>query len=342
MNRTNDMKKILKKSQKEGLIELPPPVLPPLPQNRSQKASPVSLGELEFESVEYEPNEFHVVVEKPEPKLPELVSTEKSDAMDISPRPARTREGPPVRFDTHYQQKLIAKRGLSKKPAPLSQRSQSMQDTLDAMRATCRKAGWVQSTTSFMWKHEKFGNMTLCTKDLLKMLGDYQICDKAKFEPILVNPTAVDRRHGLVWTRHDFQIRFRTTTLAHMLREEQKKEGSFSRLLKYVEAGFTKVVTAFGQADHWGREDCGAVFEAPRVQRMLNENSFDTVRRVWRMEMQLTCVKAGWYEGDEPEPDSDGKLRYLWRNPLFRNSYGVSQLYDYCTDKVLFPELIRK
>ena len=189
--------------------------------------------------------------------------------------------------------------------------------------------------------------MKLGTEELHKMVGKHQKCEQAHFQPKLVAPTAVGDSDRLVWKRSDFpQLDFETDTLVHMLEQEHQTPGMFLRLVKFVEAGFTKVTPTWDEKNQktadWLHVDCHVVFDPERVERMLQQNQFDPVRQATRMQMQLACLNAGWEEGHYMELCSDGNFRYIWRHPLVKNGFGVTGLYDILTERVPFPVLTRK
>lgn len=262
-----------------------------------------------------------------------------------------------VKFSPVIRQKVFGKFGLSKQLPPFGTPDTARQEKLRQDQAKCRRVGWTQNVVqsesfgsySAPWTNPKYGNMTLSTKELIEMLGKHQKCEQAHFRPKLVAPTAMDGSDRVVWNRSDFpQLDFETDTLVYMLEQERDSPGMFSHLVKFVEAGFTKVVKLrdIPKKDkipaEWFHVDCHVAFDSERVERMLQQNQFDPERQATRMKMQLVCLNAAWEEGQYMELCADGQMRYIWRHPLFLEAFGVTKMYDIVTERVPWPNLTRK
>ena len=340
------VKTILKKFDRRG-NPLPPARMPNHPLvSLPKSAHPKTclLSDQPFETTTDTAEEIHTI-----PLSLEMYPTSGPQACTVTPRR--------VDFSTAIRVKEITlfKRG---KCAPIGTVDGAARATLQGKQALCHRLGWRQRVVqpegfdwvhSARWTNPKYGNMELGTQELAKMIAKHEKCERAHFQPKLVAPTAMDGSDRVAWTRSDFPgLDFETDTLVHMLEKERYSPGMFSRLVKFVEAGFTKVVTVLDDiktgtttAD-WLHVDCHVAFDPQRVERMLQENQFDPKRQAFRMQMQLACLRAGWEEGQYMERCSDGLMRYVWRHPLFKDEFGVGALYDILTDRVPFPSLTRK
>ena len=338
-------KTILRMFDRRGVALPSPPSpkapLPSLPKSANPRAS---LFELEkFETTEHTEEVQHTIT-----LSCEIYPTAGPLACTRTPRK--------VEFKPVIRQKMISKHAITKKTPPFGTPNRERQEKLQSHRSICMRVGWTQvfeQSAGFDWGHSalwtnpKYGNMKLCTKDLVTLIGEHQICERAHFRPKLVAPTAAGDSHRVVFRRDDFPLlEFETKTLVHMLKQEKKTAGMFARLVKFVQAGFTKVEPAWDENDaetaDWLHVDCHVVFEAERVERMLRENEFDSARQATRMQMQLLCLRAGWEEGQYMERCPDRNMRYIWRHPLFKDGFGVRALYDILTDRVPYPSLTKK